>query len=354
MILIIGDYYSGTGPALVTKYYIENLTGVSLPCNGEATGSAGGMGSRPDGSGARKADYIVSRGKAARFFELIFKIPRASVLFISGHSRQNILAMRIGKLFGRKSAYLMHGAVEYENSINHAENEQMAHDERRMMEMADLILAVSRQFENWLKEHYPQHAGKIDHVTNGIDWDIMTENATDDERDPEGIISVGGGMPRKCIINICKAVEKLNIKGHNITLTVAGDRGADSDAIAAYPFVRDVGLISHDELMREYHRNKIFIQNSVFETFGLAPLEALLSYADVLISKECGALSVIKKTEDMDIISDPRNIDEIESRIETLLKEENHTRLLVELDKESTSWRKRTAELEAKLKALSS
>ena len=61
--------------------------------------------------------------------------------------------MRIGKLFGRKSAYLMHGAVEYENSINHAENEQMAHDERRMMEMADLILAVSRQFENWLKEH---------------------------------------------------------------------------------------------------------------------------------------------------------------------------------------------------------
>lgn len=353
MILIIGDYYSGTGPALVTRYYIETLTGKKLSSGGDTGDSAAGAGRESSvsfGSGTPKAGYIASRGKAARFFELIFKIPRASVLFISGHSRQNILAMRIGRLFGKRSAYLMHGAVEYENSINQAENKQMAADERKMMEMADMILAVSGQFESWLREHYPQYADKTDHVTNGIDWDILTENATGDERDPEGIISVGGGMPRKCIINVCKAIEKLNANGHSLTLTVAGDKGADSDKIAAYPFVRDIGLVSHEELMREYHRNRIFIQNSVFETFGLAPLEALLSYADVLISKECGALSVIKKTEDMDIIDDPGNIEEIASKIETLLKEENHTRLLVELDKESTSWRKRAAELVEKLR----
>lgn len=346
MILIVGDYYSGTGPALVTKYYIETLTGEKVPEPGER---------RKKRRRHRKpeADYLVSESKAARFFELLFKIPHASVLFLSGHSRQNILAMRIGRLFGRKSAYLMHGAVEYENSINHVEDAGMAGDERLMMELADSILAVSGQFEGWLKVHYPQYASKISHVTNGIDWDMIRENATADERDPEGIISVGGGMPRKCIINICKAVERLNAKGHSITLTVAGDRGADSEAIGAYPFVRDIGLVSHDELMREYHRNRIFVQNSVFETFGLAPIEALLSYADVLISRECGALSVIKKTEDMDIINDPNDIDEIASKLETLLKEENHTRLLVELDKENTSWKKRAAELKAKLSALS-
>lgn len=351
MILIVGDYYSGTGPALVTRYYIETLTGERLQEHG------GGVTFRRKNAGRagkQRADYIVSSGKAARFFELIFKIPRASVLFLSGHSRQNILAMKIGRLFGKKAAYLMHGAVEYENGINHVEDLNMAKDERRMMEMADLILAVSRQFEGWLKENYPQYASKISHVTNGIDWDMIRENASSEERDPEGIISVGGGMPRKRIINVCLAVEKLNAKGHDITLTVAGDKGADSEKISSYPFVRDLGLISHDELMKEYHRNRIFVQNSVFETFGLAPIEALLSYAEVLISKKCGALSVIKKTENMDIINDPEDIDEIASKIEKLLVEENHTRLLVELDKENTSWKKRASELENLLKPLCS
>ncbi|MBQ4482954.1 MAG: glycosyltransferase family 4 protein [Lachnospiraceae bacterium] len=326
MILVIGDYYSGTGPAIVTKHYIKELR--------EGT------------------DYIKSKNKAARFFEMLFKIPRSSVLFLSGHSRQNIWAMKIGKIFGKKAAYLMHGAVEYENDINKVPDQRMALDERDMMKRADLILAVSRQFEEWLKKHYPQYEGKISHVTNGIDWNMLRENATEDERAPEGVISVGGGMPRKCIINICKAVEILNKRGHDITLTVAGDKGADSEAIASYPFVKDLGLISHEELMREYHKNRVFVQNSVFETFGLAPIEALLSYAEVLISKECGALSVIKKTEDTDVINDPQDIEEIAGKLENLLENENHTRLLVELDKENTSWKKRAEELSRKLEEL--
>jgi glycosyltransferase involved in cell wall biosynthesis len=319
MILVIGDYYSGTGPAIVTKYYIDNL---------------------PEGT-----EYIRSRSKAARLMEMCVKIPRSSVLFISGHSRQNIWAMKIGRLFGKRSAYLMHGAVAHENEINHVPDESMARDEKEMMRRADLILAVSRQFEEWLKERFPAWSGKISHVTNGIDWRLIGESSTDDDRNSRGIISVGGGMPRKRIVNICKAVERLNDKGYNITLTVAGDTGADTERIDAYPFVRDIGLVSHDELMKEYHRNKVFIQNSVFETFGLAPLEALLSDADVLISGRCGALSVIKNTEPMDIIEDPDDIDELERKIETLLESDNHTRLIVNLDKENTSWKKRSAEL---------
>ena len=346
MILVIGDYYTGTGPALVTRYYISELSGGALPLREKA-------GFHITGTARNGMDYIVSRGKTARLIEMILKIPRASVLFLSGHSRQNIWAMRIGRLFGKRSAYLMHGAVEYENNINKAPNDQMARDERRMLELADSILAVSAQFEEWLKRNYPEYRDKISHVTNGIDWDMIRDRATDDDRAPEGVISVGGGMPRKCIINVCKAIERLNGKGHDIILTVAGDKGADTEAIAAYPFVRDIGLISHEELMREYHRNKIFIQNSVFETFGLAPVEALLSYADVLISKECGALSVLKGTEDMDVINDPADIDEIERKLEALLASENHTRLIVELNKESTSWKRRAAELKAKLEGLS-
>lgn len=325
-ILIIGDYYSKTGPALVTKYYIDNLKD--------------------------EASYIRSTGKLSRFFEILFKVPKSSVLFISGHSKQNIYAMRLGRLFGIKSAYLMHGAVEYENKINHAEDPVMASDEHKMMELCDLILAVSRQFEEWIKKNYPEYENKTSHLTNGIDWDLIVERSTADERDPNGIISVGGGMPRKRILNICKAISILNEGGRSITLTVAGDKGEDSEAIRSYPFVKDLGIISHEELMKEFHKHKLFIQNSVFETFGLAPVEALLSDADVLISGKCGSLSVIKNTESEDIIQDPDDIPELVQKIGYMLENDNHTRLIVNLDKENTSWKKRSKELLTILQSL--
>ena len=69
----------------------------------------------------------------------------------------------------------------------------------------------------------------------------------------------------------------------------------------------------------------------------------------MLISERCGALSVIKNTETGDIIYDPDDTDEIASKIEGLLKGDNHTRLIVNLDKENTSWKKRASELSKKL-----
>ena len=104
--------------------------------------------------------------------------------------------------------------------------------------------------------------------------------------------------------------------------------------------------------MKEFHKHKLFIQNSVFETFGLAPVEALLSDADVLISGKCGSLSVIKNTESEDIIQDPDDIQELVQKIGYMLENDNHTRLIVNLDKENTSWKKRSKELLTILQSL--
>ena len=254
--------------------------------------------------------------------------------------------MGLAHLFGKKCAYLMHGCVEYENRINRVPDERMAKLERKMLKEADLILAVSRQFERWLKENYGMYEDKISHLTNGVDWDIYREDISGEKRDPFGVITVGGGMPRKGIVNICKAIKKLKESGiTEIKLIVAGDEGADTEEINSYDFVENVGLISHDELIKLYQKNKLFIQNSSFETFGLAPLEALLTGTDILVSSKCGALSVIKNYEEEDIINDTEDIDEIAEKIRRLLTDDNHVRLICELDKESTSWKSRAKEL---------
>ena len=340
---IAGDHYSGTGPANATLSLIRAMPSNTL--------------------------YQRRRGKIARSFEIAAKIFLTDGVVFSGHSRQNILGMRIARILKKPSVYIMHGAVEYENRINLVPDERMDADERRMMELADAILAVSSAFESWLKDNYPEYAGKTGHVTNGIDRSILYVNPsskkeksqrrnyvnqtaqTEEGQNPNyvnhklTIISVGGGMPRKRIRVICRAVEILRKEGLDISLIVSGAEGADSKEIDSYPFVDDRGLVSREELEKLYRKSDIFIQNSSFETFGLAPAEALMSGCNVLISSACGIREVFKDLRDSDIIADPEDPEEIAEKIRGLSIEGNNKRLLSSLDILNTGWEKRAEEL---------
>ncbi len=321
-LFLIGDDWSGTGPANVTKAYREHLPKNTL--------------------------YLEERIKVKRAIELALKMKKADCAFFSGHSRQNILGMKLAAMRGIPSIYLMHGCVEFENILNKVPNDKMADDEREMMKAADLILGVSRQFETWLKDHYPKYKNKIMHLTNGIDWDSLKVDDSEEEREDFSIISVGGGMPRKRIVNICKAIELLRKSGiSGIKLTVAGADGADTEEINGFEFVENVGLVDSVELFKLYKKSKVFVQNSIFETFGLAPVEALLSGCDVLLSKECGVLSSLGGIKDTDVINDHEDIGEIASKLREIMLKGNNSRILSCTDKEHTSWENRSKELMA-------
>ena len=153
-------------------------------------------------------------------------------------------------------------------------------------------------------------------------------------------------MPRKRIVNICEAIGILRKEGYpNLHLIVAGAEGEDTDKINSYDYVENIGLVDAKKMQETYRNCRLFIQNSIFETFGLAPVEALMAGDDILLSKHCGVLSILGGVRSDDIIEDPDNTEEIAEKIRNILKNENHTRLLVETDKESTSWKKRAEEL---------
>ena len=324
-IFVVGDYYSGTGPANVTKAYIENL---------------------PEGT-----YYQRFKNKLFRLIELYIKIPKSDVVFLSGHSKQNLIAIKLAKKKGIKVAFLMHGCVEHENAINGVPDEAMNQVERATLEGSDLILAVSTQFEDWLKENYSQYSDKISHLINGVDLDI-TDLTDGGNRADNRIISIGGGMPRKRIVNICKAIDLLNKNGSCYELIVAGDIGLDTEAINSYPFVKNLGIISHEEMLKSLQGARLFIQNSCFETFGLAPLEALFSGCDILLSSVCGALSIFDRVNETDIINDTEDIDEIATKITYLIQNSNNSRLMQSIDKESASWKARSGQLQTILKNL--
>ena len=322
-IFLIGDDYSGTGPANATLALKRALPSDTLTLN--------------------------SRDKLKRALEILWKMPEAGTAVFSGYSRQNLLGMKIAKIFQIPSIYLMHGCVEYEDRINRVPDEAMARDERKMLDMADLILGVSEQFADWLKEYYPEERRKIAFLTNGVSWEQFgtDKSENDEERKQFSVLSVGGGMPRKRIVRIAQAIAYLRENGFpEMSLTVAGAEGADSSEIRRFSFVNDLGRLTAAEMQSEYRKHSIYIQNSIFETFGLAPLEALLSGEDLLLSDRCGVLSVLAGIEEKDLIHDPDDPMEIAEKIRELLTDGNHDRLLNAIDKESTSWNSRAQELQ--------
>lgn len=328
-IFLVGDWYSGTGPANVTKYYIENLPKKTL-------------------SQRYKSKY-------ARLFELIIKSVMADVICFSGYSKQNIIGMRFAKLIKKPTAYIMHGCVEYENKINLEESEEMAICERKMLELCNCILAVSEKFACWLKNMYPQHSYKIDYVTNAIDDNLIEQasNVNDCNRDKHMILSVGGGMPRKKIKHICEAIDILRKEyDDKLMLVVVGASGADSEEINKYDFVDNRGLVPFEEVKKLYQTASVFVQNSCFETFGLASVEAITLGCATLSSSQLGALELISEIREEDVIEHFDDSREIANKIRYLLGNSNNDYLLNRIDWESNTWKQRSKVLEEKLYAL--
>ena len=324
-IFLAGDHFTGTGPANVTDHYIENL---------------------PEGT-----LYQKMKSKVMRLFEIVIKTLRSDLVVYSGYSKQNIFGLGLAGRLKKPSAYIFHGCVEYENAINLEPDEKMTKVERKTLELADLIICVSETFCRWAKEFYPMYAHKITFVTNGIDE--PAGGGGDKERDPHMILSVGGGMPRKKIIHICEAVDKLR-RGYDdkLYLCIIGADGADSGRIRSYPFVDDRGLVSVREAYDLYRSAALFVQNSCFETFGLAPLEALSAGCPILCSRHVGALSLIKGAGDCDVIERYDDPDEIAAKIKKILEDPNAGRLAGSVEWEKDSWKERSRELTGLLSGL--
>ena len=326
-IFLAGDAVTGTGPANVTKYYIKNLPAGTL--------------------------YQKRRSKALRAAEIVLNTLRADVVVYSGYSKQNILGLKLAKKLKKPSAYIMHGCVEYENEINLEPDEEMNAVERKTLELADLVIAVSETFCSWLKEYYPMYATKIDHVSNGIDTDLMHNAAKRSGVDRHMVFSIGGGMPRKKIKHICEAVAKLRREyDPEMYLCVIGDKGADSAEIDSYDFVKNRGIVTFEEGLELFGKAAVFVQNSCFETFGLAPVEALVCGCPVLCSKQVGALSLIKDLREDDVIEDYEDPDEIARKIRHVIENSNAERLIADLEWESNSWKVRSKALVSKLSKL--
>lgn len=310
-IFFAGQHWGENGPAEVNKNIVANLP------NDVARLSI-------------KNRYLMR-------IECLLKILWCKVLILSaiGHKQYEI---KLAKWLGCRIIYIMHGFAADDSPFVHKM-------ERQLLPHVDKILCVSSPFCQLAKKRFPQYAGKMEVLTNGVAWEKIEKEITngDIKRDDNEIILIGGGREIKRNLIVCKAIEQINMeKGISLHVSVYGAYNEEDDS----PRIKEIScvtyhdLIPHAELLKKYKAARLFIQNSRIESFGLAVVEAIIGGCDVLLSKNVGAIDIIPDIQPMDIINDFTDINEIQEKIAYLLEHPNNHRIIHSINRENTSLKK--------------
>lgn len=287
---LAGDFISNTGPANVNRQYATYLRDKAYICK--------------------------SNNKIIRIAHFLSSIIFVDKVVVSGLSSFHLDVLRISKVLNKDTFYLMHGYNAVEYKINETANkEKRLNLEKAMLDESGTVICVSEKFADFLKQAEPSLRNKIAFVNNGVDNVVVSRSK---KKEKYTILTVGGGVPRKNVLNVCKAIANLN--DDRISFIVVGPKDRDGDIIARYPFVTYYERLDHEAVLKLMRGADLYVQNSTFETFGLAVCEALSEGCNLLISRAVGADSVIDGLREDNYINAPNEVDDIAAKIQNIMK----------------------------------
>ena len=307
-IFLLGDFKSDNGPGNANKQIRDTLDTVC------------------------KIKYSKAVGKMGRILEVFRLVKSSDIILICSASKINYLAIRLAKKQYKKIIYLMHGYSSYEAKIANPNIStknlaQIQNYETFIYDASDRIICVSKRCMEFMKKQIPQYKEKLDYVFNVLDTEHITRMCQENIslRLQDKVLSVGGGMRRKNNLVVAKCIDKYF---SNVNFTVVGNELEYGDKIKKIRNVTWVGHLTHEDLCRLMSEANIYIQNSTFETFGLAIIEALYAGCSLLISNNVGCLDLFESITDKDIIYDVNDDEVISRKIDYLLQNPNNKRLM--------------------------
>ncbi|MFQ5787624.1 MAG: glycosyltransferase family 4 protein [Thermodesulfobacteriota bacterium] len=186
----------------------------------------------------------------------------------------------------------------------------------------DAVITASEFQKKEISELYNISENKIFVVCHGIDTSKFTK--TKDARliDKEYVMYLGNLVPKKGIHYLLRAFNLIKNKIPHKLLLV-GIRGFQSDTVFA--MIDDLGLGSRvivrenaedNEIINYLSYASLFVYPSLYEGFGLPPLEAMACGAPVITSNNTSLAEIYK---DSAILVDPENVNELGDSIVTVL-----------------------------------
>jgi len=181
--------------------------------------------------------------------------------------------------------------------------------EKTALEMADAVIAVSKETRADILNHFDVDESKIEMIYNGIDTEQYHCVSTTDDLKKHGVdpsnpyvLFVGRITRQKGIIHLVNAIKEIDpgcqvvlCAGAPDTPEIAKEMG---DAVAAARTARD-GIIWIEEMVSKetaielYSNATVFCCASIYEPFGIINLEAMACETPVVASAVGGIKEVV-------------------------------------------------------------
>jgi len=190
----------------------------------------------------------------------------------------------------------------------------------RIAKNSERIITVSQSSKNELIKVFDLDPNKISIVNNAVNILRIPDNVnnTNQLNLKKFILAVGSIDPRKNLGNLIKAFTLVKSSGYKLIII-----GGKSNVFASSDLVNNLneeiiytGYLSDEELAFFYSHADLFIYPSLYEGFGIPPLEAMSYGCPTIVSN----ISSLKEVcGEASIFVNPNNIESIASAIDSVL-----------------------------------
>ena len=221
--------------------------------------------------------------------------------------------------------------------------------------LADSVITVSEFSKQEIATHLDISLESIHVVHNGIDEIFFSDSSGDQFRLPsQYILFVGALNPRKNIKNIIRSFIILKDKSDFDTdLVIIGPRNKKifkNMSIEERNDIHTPGFVTKKQLKHAYINADVFLYPSLYEGFGLPPLEAMACGTPVIASNRTSMPEILN---DAALLIDPTNVDEIVNSVKKILENGNKAdelRVAGKTRAKKFTWTKATKTLTQKLR----
>jgi len=203
------------------------------------------------------------------------------------------------KISGAPLVVHMH-ATEFDRSGEHV-NQVVYEIEKRGMEAADMVVAVSNLTRNIIIDKYGIHPDKVKVVHNAVESVDKRLFAQEQKHVKEKIVTFLGRVTfQKGPDYFVEAAHKILQKDDNVRFVMAGSGDMLNKIIrrvAALGIANRfhfTGFLKGEDVDRMFAHSDVYVMPSVSEPFGISPLEAMRSNVPVIISKQSGVSEILK------------------------------------------------------------
>ncbi len=164
----------------------------------------------------------------------------------------------------------------------------------KLLKGAKMVLTVSESSSADIQRLFGVDANKILVVRNGVCGEIAAHQPKLNARNGDFILTVSSLNPRKNLIRLVEAVEKMKHPAE-LWITGAGHEAFASEGMETKfkesPRVKYLGYVNDQELIKLYSQARFMVYPSLYEGFGLPILEAMhmgcpVAASDIPVFKE--------------------------------------------------------------------